>query len=234
MISNKQKKDVSSNAGHRKRLRDKFLKYGLKVFCDYEIVELLLTLGTPRKDCKQQAKEAVKKFKGLKGTMEASIQELQKIKDIGPLNAFGIKLFQEVAERYLKERVVGHQFKIDSAKVVFDYLCQSMQKEKKELFKVFFLNNVNKILEIEDIFCGTVDQTVIYPREIIKSALDKNATRLIFAHNHPSGNLKPSNYDIQVTRELKNACQAVQIELLDHIIIGGDGYYSFRANKLLL
>ncbi len=234
MISNKQKKNVSSNAGHRKRLKNKFLKHGLEVFSDYEVVELLLTLGTPRKDCKEQAKEAIKKFKGLKGTLEASIQELQEIKNIGPFNAFGIKLFQAVAERYLKEKIIGNEFKIDSAKVVFDYLCQSMRKEKKEIFKVFFLNNTNKILEIENIFCGTVDQTVIYPREIIKSALDKNATRLIFAHNHPSGNLKPSNYDIQVTGELKNACQAVQIELLDHIIIGRDGYYSFKANKLLL
>ncbi|MCK5534730.1 DNA repair protein RadC [bacterium] len=233
-MKKKQNEDISFKAGHRKRLRDKFLKHGLKAFYDYEIIELLLTLGTPRKDCKQQAKEAVKRFKGLKGTLEASIEELGKIKDIGPLNAFGIKLFQAVAERYLQERIINTEFKIDSAKVIFDYLYQSMQKEKKELFKVFYLNNANKILEIEDIFCGTVDHIVIYPREIIKSALDRNATRLIFVHNHPSGNLKPSSCDIQITQELKNACHAVQIELLDHIIISRDGYYSFKANNLLL
>ncbi len=233
-MKNRKKQNISFKAGHRKRLRDKFLKYGLKVFYDYEIIELLLTLGTPRKDCKQQAKEAIKKFKGLKETLEASVEELQEIRNIGPLNAFGIKLFQAVAERYLEEKIVDNEFKTDSAKVIFDYLCQSMRKEKKELFKVFYLNNTNKVLKIEDVFCGTVDQVVIYPREIIKSALDKNATRLIFVHNHPSGNLKPSSYDIQVTRELKNACQAVQIELLDHIIIGRDGYYSFKADNLLL
>lgn len=233
-MTDKQKRNIFSNSGHRKRLRDKFLKHGLVVFYDYEIIELLLTLGTPRKDCKQQAKEVVKKFNGLKGTMEASIDELQEIKGIGQLNAFGIKLFQAIAERYLEEKIIDNEFKTDSAKIIFDYLCQSMRKEKKELFKVFYLNNTNKVLKIEDVFCGTVDQVVIYPREIIKSALDKNATRLIFAHNHPSGNLKPSSYDIQVTRELKNACQAVQIELLDHIIIGRDGYYSFKADNLLL
>lgn len=223
--------DVSSNHGHRKRLRDKFIKSGLEAFHDYEIIELLLTLGTPRKDCKQQAKAAVKKFKGLKETLNASLEELQEIKGIGPLNAFGVKLFQAVAERYLKERIIGRELRIDSSKVVFNYLYQSMQKEKREVFKVFYLNNTNKVLDVEDIFRGTVDQAVIYPREIIKSALDKNTTRLIFVHNHPSGTLTPSSYDIQITNKLKKACDAVQIELLDHIIIGRDGYYSFKANN---
>lgn len=225
--------ETKSREGHRKRLREKFIKSGLKGFHEYEIIELLLTLGTPRKDCKQQAKEAVKKFKGLHGVLEASLEELQEIKGIGPVNAFGIKLFQTVAERYLREKIVGKELILKSSEAVFNYLYQSMQKEKKEVFKVFHLDSANKILDVEEIFRGTVDQAAIYPREVIKSALKKNATRLVFAHNHLSGNLNPSDQDVQITKELKKACESVQIELLDHIIIGRNDYYSFRANNRL-
>lgn len=219
--------------GHRKRLRDKFLRAGIAALHDYEIVELLLTLGTPRKDCKDQAKEAIKKFGGLKGVLEASPQELRELKGIGPINAFGIKLFQAIAEQYLKEKVVKEKLILKSSKAAFDYLYQSMQKEKQEVFKVFYLTDSNKVLDIEELFRGTIDQTAIYPREVIKSALNKNATRLIFAHNHPSGNLNPSEHDIQLTKELEKACDSVDITLVDHIIIGEDEYYSFRANKFL-
>ncbi len=221
------------NEGHRKRLRDKFLKTGLGSFHDYEVIELLFTLGTPRKDCKQQAKEAIKKFKGLRGVLEASLGELQKIKGIGPVNAFGIKLFQQVSERYLKERIIRERLALKTPKTVFDYLYQSMQKEKEEVFKVFYLNSSNKVLDAKEIFRGTVDQAVIYPREVIKSALEKNATRLIFAHNHPSGNPKPSEHDIEITKRLKNSCDTVEIEILDHLIIGTSQYFSFREHGLI-
>jgi len=225
--------------GHRKRLRDKFLRAGIGALQDYEIVELLLTLGTPRKDCKEQAKAAIKKFKGLRGVLEASIHDLQEIKGIGPINAFGIKLFQELAEKYLKEKVIKQEFLLKSSKAVFDYLFQSMQKEKKEVLKIFYLNDANKVLDIDEIDYGTTDQMVIYPREVIKSALKKNATRIIIAHNHPSGSLKPSESDIEITRKMTKSCDSVDIEILDHIIIGKnelgkDDYFSFRNNGLLV
>jgi DNA repair protein RadC len=221
------------NEGHRKRLIHKFLKTGLGSLNDYEVVELLLTLGTPRKDCKPQAKEAIKKFKSLRGVLEASLGELQKIKGIGPVNAFGIKLFQQVSERYLKERLIKKRLALKTPKAVFDYLYQSMQKEKEEVFKVFYLNSSNKLLDEKEIFRGTVDQAVIYPREVIKSALEKNATRLIFAHNHPSGNPKPSEHDIEITKRLKSSCDTVEIEILDHLIIGISQYFSFREHGLI-
>lgn len=219
--------------GHRKRLRDKFLKVGIEALHDYEIIELLLTLGTPRTDCKQQAKAAIKKFKGLQSVLEASLDELQQIKGIGPVNAFGIKLFQAISERYLKGKIIRKKRTLKSTKEVFDYLYQSLQKEKEEVFKVLYLNNANKILGVEEISRGTIDQAVIYPRKVVKSALDRNATRLIFAHNHPSGNLNPSDQDIQITRKLKKACNSVEIDLLDHVIIGRKDYYSFRENDRL-
>jgi len=219
--------------GHRKRLRDKFLKAGIEALHDYEIIELLLSLGTPRKDCKEQAKAAMRKFKGLQDVLEASLDELQQIKGIGPVNAFGIKLFQAVSERYLKDKIVRKKRTLKSTKEIFDYLYQTLQKEKEEVFKVLYLNNANRILGVEEISRGATDQAVVYPRKVIKSALDRNAAKLIFAHNHPSGNLNPSDQDIQITRKLKKACNSVEVKLVDHIIVGRKDYYSFRENDRL-
>lgn len=121
--------------GHRQRLRDKFLKSGLNAFHDYEIVEMLLTLGSPRKDCKQPAKEALKRFKTLRGVLEASPEEFQGIPGIGPQGVFGLKLIQEVAREFLKERILDQPI-YTSAQQVFEYLYHSMRDLKKEVFKV--------------------------------------------------------------------------------------------------
>ena len=219
--------------GHRKRLRDKFLKSGLEAFHDYEIVEMLLTLGTPRKDCKQQAKEAIKKFKGLRGVLDASLEELQGVKGIGPYNAFGIKLFQETSERYLKERIIGKEMILTSSKEVFDYLYQSMRREKKEIFKVLFLNSKNKLVETEDLFKGSLTSSAVYPREIMKKAIEYDAAGLIFVHNHPSGDSNPSESDREITNDLVAAGNIMQIKVLDHIIIGDNRYFSFADEGLL-
>jgi DNA repair protein RadC len=124
--------------GHRRRLREKFLKSGLSGFHDYEIVELLLTLGSPRKDCKLQAKEAIKRFKTLRGVLSAFVEELQQIEGIGPHSAFGIRLVQEMAREYLKGKIVGQPF-LKSSREIFDYLYHAMRDRKKELFKVIGL-----------------------------------------------------------------------------------------------
>lgn len=220
--------------GHRRRLRDKFLKVGLEAFLDYEIVELLLTLGTPRRDCKEQAKVALKKFKGLRGVLDASLEELQQIKGIGPLNAFGIKIFQEISQRYLKEKIIGKTIELKSSKAVFDYLYQSMPKEKKEVFKVLFLDGKNKLIEVEDLFEGSLTSSAVYPREIMKTAIIKYAAAaLIFVHNHPSGDPHPSGSDKEITKELVSAGEVMEIKVLDHIIIGGNEYFSFADEGLL-
>lgn len=127
-----------ASQGHRKRLREKFIRSGLAGFHDYEIIELLLTLGSPRKDCKQPAKEAVKRFKSLRGVLEAPPDELQQINGIGPHNVFGIKLVQEIAREFLKEKVIDKPV-FQSAQAVFDYLYHSMRDLKKEVFKVSML-----------------------------------------------------------------------------------------------
>ena len=218
--------------GHRKRLREKFIKSGLKGFHDYEIIELLLTLGSPRKDCKQQAKEAIKRFKTLRGVLEASSVELQKIDGIGSHNAFGIKLVQEVAREFLKERILDKPI-YRSSKEVFDYLYHSMRDLKKERFKVLFLDTQNQVIEVEDLFEGTLTASSVYPREIIEKAIKYNAASLIFAHNHPSGNPEPSGSDREITQDLVFAGGIMQIKVLDHIIVGENKYFSFADEGLI-
>jgi DNA repair protein RadC len=218
--------------GHRKRLREKFLKSALKGFHDYEIIELLLTLGSPRKDCKPQAKEAIKRFKTLRGVLEASPQELQQIDGIGPHSVFGIKLVQEVAREFLKEKVRDKPI-YKSAQEIFDYLYHSMRDLKKEVFRVIYLNSQNQIIEIDDLFEGTANSSVIPPREVIEGALRYNAVSMIFVHNHPSGTPEPSQSDKDLTRELVYAGAIMRIRVLDHIIIGNNTYSSLAGEGLI-
>jgi len=201
-------------------------------FHDYEIVELLLSLGTPRKDCKQQAKEAIKRFKTLRGVLEASPEELQEIDGIGPHTAFGIKLVREVAREFLKARIIDRPI-YKSSKEIFDYLYHSMRDLKKELFKVIYLNSQNQIIDTTDLFEGTVDSSVISPREVMEGAIKHNAISLIFVHNHPSGNPEPSGNDKEVTRDLVYAGGIMRIRVLDHIIIGENRYFSFAGEGLI-
>ncbi len=219
-------------SGHRKRLRERFAKAGLKGFRNYEIIELLLILGTPRKDCKPPAKEAVRRFKTLRGVLEASPEELQQIDGIGPHNIFGIKLVQEVAREFLKERIIDQPV-YKSSQEVFDYLYHSMRDLKKEVFKVIYLNSQNQIIEIDDLFEGTVNASSVYPREVMKTAIQHNATALIFIHNHPTGNPEPSTSDRVLTRDLVYAGSIMQVKVLDHIIIGNDRYFSFAGEGLI-
>jgi DNA repair protein RadC len=219
-------------AGHRKRLREKFIKSGLAGFHDYEIVELLLTLGSPRKDCKPPAKEAIKKFKSLRGVLAASPDELQQTKGIGPNNALGIRLVSEVAREFLKQNIVTKPA-YKSAREIFDYLYHSMRDLKKEVLKVIYLNSQNQIIETADIAQGTVDRGVVSPREVMESAIKHGASALILVHNHPSGNPEPSPSDEQLTRDLVFAGGIMQIRVLDHIIIGENKYYSFAVEGLI-
>ena len=220
------------NAGHRKRLREKFIRSGLDSFHDYEIVELLLSLGTPRRDTKPAAKEALKKFGSLRGVLEAPPEELNKINGIGPVNAIAIKVVQEVAREYLKAKAIGTTY-VNSSKEVYEHLYSSMRDRKKELFKVLYLNSQNQITATEDLFEGTVNSSAVFPREVIESAIKNNAVSLIFVHNHPSGNPEPSQSDKDLTRDLIIAAATVNIKVLDHIIIGNDRHFSFAGEGLI-
>jgi DNA repair protein RadC len=218
--------------GHRKRLRAKFLKSGLSAFHDYEIVELLLSLGTPRKDCKVPAKEAIKRFRTLRGVLEAPSEELQQIAGIGASSAFGIKLVQEVAREFLKARILEKPF-YRSSQEVFDYLYHAMRDLKKETFKVIYLNSQNQIIDTVDLSEGTVNSSSVSPREVIEGAIRSHGAALVFVHNHPSGNPEPSASDKSLTRELVYAGKIMRLRVLDHIVIGENRYFSFAAEGLI-
>jgi DNA repair protein RadC len=218
--------------GHRGRLRQKFLQAGLDGFLDYEIVELLLTLGTPRRDCKEQAKEALREFKSLGGVLEASPHDLQRIRGIGPHNVFGLRFVQEVSRRFLREKMMSRAF-CRSSREVFDYLYHSLRDLRKEKFKVLFLDAKNQILEEKTLFEGTVDSSAVYPREIIRDALHYEASALVFVHNHPSGDPDPSLCDKEITKDLVFAARLMQLKVLDHIVIGNNCYFSFADQGLI-
>jgi DNA repair protein RadC len=218
--------------GHRKRLREKFLKSGLEGFQDYEIVELLISLGKPRTDCKTQAKEAIRKFKSLRGVLEAPAEELQKISGIGPHNVFGIKFMQAVAARFLKEKSIQKPV-CSSSQEIYEYFYHTLRGLTKEMIKVVYLNTQNEILDIYDLSQGTVDASYLYTREVMEKAISAHAVSFVLVHNHPSGNPEPSQSDRELTRAVVQAGLVMNIKLVDHIIIGDNRYYSFAGDGLI-
>ncbi len=219
--------------GHFERLRDRFEKGGLEAFGEYEIVELLLTFGTPRCDCKPIARAAIEEFKSLRGVLDAPEEELSKIKGINKRNIVYLKIIRATANELLKDKAKGSGVYCNSAEDVYNHLKVSISAKPQEVFKVFYLDNRNQVRDIEDLFTGTVNRSAVYPREVMNRALKHNATGLIFAHNHPSGCLEPSPEDKNLTRTLVFAAIFMQIKVLDHLIITRDGYYSFSASGLI-
>lgn len=220
------KPKTHKSEGHRKRLRDKFLESGLSGFHDYEVIELLLTIGTPRKDCKDAAKASLKKFKTLQGVFEASAGELCEVEGIGSKNLIGIKLIKAVCDRYLNKKLI-HKDPINSSKELFDYLTHTLRDKGREVFMTVFLDAKNRVLAAKTLFEGTLTASAVYPREVIRAALDNRAAALIFAHNHPSGDPEPSEEDILITRKLVAACRMMGITVHEHLIIGNNRYFSF-------
>lgn len=225
-------KEHEKGAGHRKRLRERFVQSGLEGFHDYEIIELLLTLGTPRRDCKQMAKEAIKECKGLRGVLDASVEELQRIYGIGPANSFGIKLFQAVAERMAKEKI-PEKLNLDFAQSIVDYLQKAIGIEQKEHFIALYLDAREGLIESRTISVGTLNASLVHPREVFEPAVALHAAGIIVAHNHPSGSAEPSGDDREITKRLVETGRILGIEIRDHIIIAKTEHFSFRQQLLL-
>lgn len=217
--------------GHRARLRDRFLARGLDGFSDVEILELLLSFGTPRTDCKEPARLLLAKYGSFAKVFEAPMASLREVKGIGPKNGFALHFIHAVAGYYLKERLQGKRY-LHSSKEVAEYLIHSMRGLKREVFTVIYLDSSHAIIDSEIIAEGTLNVNTVYPREIIKRALEFHAAALIIAHNHPSGSLQPSTQDIKLTRTLVLLCIHMQLQLLDHLIIG-DGSYSFADHGVM-
>ena len=212
---------ISSPQGHYARLRQRFLSSGIDGFLDYEVVELLLKLADNRRNQKITAKLLLNTFKSLRGVLEASPEQLKKIKGIGDANIFGLKLVQSVARRYLKEQIIGENY-IQSSENVLDYLRHNLRDRGREVFLVVLLNGRNQVLDIVELFEGTLTTSAVYPREVIKLIFEKNAVAVIFVHNHPSGSPNPSKDDQNLTQKLKVACSTIDVQLHDHLIIASN------------
>jgi DNA repair protein RadC len=220
-------------AGHRQRLRDKFIADGMESFTDGEVLELLLTFGTPQTDCKDPARALLKKFGSLAAVLERPQDELQTIKGIGPKNAFAIHFIQGVARRYLNQRLIDKDY-LRSSREVANYLLHSMRDLQREVFTVIFLDASHAIISTEVVSEGTLASNTVYPRELIKMALERDAAALIIAHNHPSGSQSPSAADHRLTKNLFLALSLLDIKLLDHFIVAGpESPYSFADNGLM-
>ncbi len=228
---NNQKKHKGD--GHRKRLRERFLNSGLSGFQDYEVIELLLTLNTPRKDCKDTAKKLLGQFKTLHGVFEATPLELSKIDGIGPANQFGIKFIKEVTTRYLENKIAGKDA-VSNSEELLDYLNIAIRDRRKECFVAVFLNAKNIVIATKILFEGSLTSSSVYPREVVQEALNHKAAAIIFAHNHPSGEPEPSKEDISITRQLVFACKVMGITVHEHLVIGTTGYYSFADHGYIL
>ncbi len=223
---------AEAGQGHRGRLRDKFLEKGLGAFRDDEIIEFLLTLGTPRRDCKQPARELLARLGSLRRVLEAPLESLTEVQGVGEKNAVALKLIHEVARRFLEDRLQEATF-VHDASDVYDYLRHSMRDRDIELFKVLFLDARHAVMRAEDLFQGTLSYNIIYLRELLRRCLQYNAAAIVVAHNHPSGDPAPSADDKQLTRDMVYATSMIEVRLLDHVIVGEETFYSFADRGLI-
>ncbi len=213
--------------GHRKRLRTRFLQNGLNGFLDYEIIELLLTIGIPRKDCKPLAKQLITKFKSVSGVINAPDSELKKFKGLGDTSIIGIKLAREIGIYVDSEKITNNKTDRLDINQIAQWLIKEIGHNKKETFKVICLDTKGNVTS-DIVSVGTLNSSIVHPREVFKSAIDSNAAGIVVAHNHPSGNTDPSDDDILTTRKLVEAGKIVGIDVVDHLIVSNTGYNSLK------
>ena len=218
--------------GHRQRLKDRFLNSGSDALHDYELLELLLFMAIPRRDVKGLAKTLLSHFGSLVEVMSAAPSELTKINGVSDNTAAAIKTVSAIAERMMKQELMQKPV-LNNWTRLMDYCQMTMAHEKKEHFRILFLNKKNELIADEVQGSGTVDHTPAYPREIMKRSLELGATALILMHNHPSGDHKPSQADIDMTDEIIAAAEPFDITIHDHIVISRNGYTSFRNEGLI-
>lgn len=225
-------KDNDIQKGRRVRLRERLLNSKLNFLFDYEILELFLYLSIPRKDVKPIAKELIQHFKSIGNIVNSEAEELSKISGLGISSISNFKLLKEIVYRINRESVSKRDL-ISSKDELVTYLRSSIGFKQKENIHVLYLNSKNQLIKDKIIDYGTANKVTIYPREVVKEALDSNSTAVIICHNHPSGDTKPSQADIKMTHNLQSALNAVEILLHDHVIISPSGYFSFKSERLI-
>lgn len=219
-------------SGHRARLRERFLKGGAAALAEYELLEMVLFAAKPRGDVKPLAKTLLKRFGSFSGVVQASETELRQVSGVGDAVIASLKLTQAACAQLLR-REVQQRPVINAWTALLDYCTLHMGAATIEEFRVLFLNNKNVLIADEVQQTGTVDHTPVYPREVMKRALELGASSLILVHNHPSGDPTPSKADIDMTRMIAQAGQPLNIRIHDHLIIAKTKHYSFKSSGLL-
>ncbi|MCF7888576.1 MAG: DNA repair protein RadC [Victivallales bacterium] len=217
--------DKTTAHGHRKRLRERFIKTELKGFHDYEIIELLLTYSIPVKDVKPIAKKLINVFGSVSEILDAEFKDLVKIHGLSDYSAVLVKLVKEIKTEYKIDKLKSMN-SVSSSSDAYDFAFEKLAGCKDEKFMAIYMNSKNRIIDYEITSEGTVTQARVYPRKIIKEALAVNAAALIIVHKHPSGEVGPSKQDIELTKSLRDVCETMDIRLLDHLIVGKTGYQS--------
>ena len=226
------KKEAPHHLGHRKRLKERYEKAGMEGLQDYEILELLLFYAIPQGDVKARAKELLKRFGSLKGVLDADLKTLREVSGIGDHSSLFFKVVRDVRTLYLRQGAEVRE-QISSTKELIDYCLASMGGLKDEHFAVIYLNARNRIIQVETIQEGIVNQAVVFPRKVLEKALKHKASAIILVHNHPSGHVRPSDADIRLTRVLQDAARVMDIVLHDHLIVGENRFFSFREEGIL-
>lgn len=217
---------------HRKRLRDRFMKGGAAALPDYEMLELVLFRAIPRQDVKPLARRLLDRFGDFNNVISAPVTRLQELHGVGPSVVQELKIVEAAAHRLARSRVMQRHV-ISSWDSLVDYCHTTMAHRETEQFRVLYLDKKNVLIADEEQAHGTVDHVPVYPREVVKRALELNASALILVHNHPSGDPTPSDSDMQMTRQIEQAATALGITLHDHLVIGKSDELSFRAHGYL-
>jgi DNA repair protein RadC len=218
--------------GHRDRLRARFREAGSDALSDYEMLELVLFRALPRRDVKPLAKTLIARFGSFAEALSAPEARLREVKGLGDAAVAELKIVQAAASRLARGQVHRKPV-LSSWSAVLDYCRTAMAFEDKEQFRILFLDKRNQLIADEMQQKGTVDHTPVYPREVVKRALELSATAVVLVHNHPSGDPTPSRADIQMTQQIVDIAKPLGVAVHDHIIVGKDGHASLKGLRLI-
>ena len=224
--------DVDHRAGHRQRLKDRFVNAGPEALPDYELLELVLFNAIPRRDTKPAAKRLIERFGSFAEVVNAPPERLREVKGIGEAAIVQLKLVRAGALRLMQGGIMQRPV-LTSWTAVLDYCRAAIGFEAREQFRILFLDKKNRLIADEVQQQGTVDHTPVYVREIVKRSLELSASAIILVHNHPSGDPTPSRADIDMTNQIVNAAKPLGVVIHDHIIVGRQGHASFKGLKLI-
>jgi len=221
-----------SAEGHRIRMRARLLTAGPDSLADHELLEMVLFLALPRRDTKPIARALLTRFGSFANAVAAPVSDLRGVEGLGDAGVAALKTVQAAALRLVRAEVLDRPL-LSNWDALLQYLTASLSRERVEQFRVLYLDNKNRLLADEAQSRGTVNHTPVYPREVVKRALELHASALILVHNHPSGDPAPSGDDVAMTAEIKQAAAALSLTLHDHVIVGNGRWVSFRAEGLL-